>query len=158
MRNTWNPNLTMLETVNSFPSVYQSMFILSTIIRVAFLPIWHMYSQTSPSNTWVCRHQGNVIQRWDEVKGHQQRSGNSGCLGWCGGVQLLNKLFGFTWMNVIDSDVCRISSNNSLFAILMRQSPFLSFLHTHFMKKVSHVYWSNRIMSHLCHNRIAGPS
>jgi len=50
-------------------SVY-CMFILSTIIRVIFLPIWHMHSQTSPSNTWECRHQGNIIQQWDEVKGH----------------------------------------------------------------------------------------
>lgn len=78
--------------------------------------------QSSPSNTWDCCHQGNVTQQWDEVKGHQWRSGNSGCLD-------AMLLFSY-WTNyldlqdtpkVIDSGACRISSNTSLFAILMRR-------------------------------------
>ncbi len=110
-----------------------------------------MHSQTCPSNTWECCHQGNIIQQQDEVKGQQQRSGNSGCQGWHGVFGYwTNYLDLLDTMNGIDSDRCRTSSNSSLFAILIRQSPFLSFLHTYLFKK-SLVYGSNRIMSHLFH-------
>ncbi len=110
-----------------------------------------MHSQTCPSNTWSAVTKATSFSSRMRLKGNSKEVGTAGARDgvvvfsyWTNYLDLLDT------MNGIDSDRCRTSSNSSLFAILIRQSPFLSFLHTYFFKK-SLVYGSNRIMSHLFH-------